>query len=61
MACGIANMELLTNKDFTKTRAKFLSDETKAQAILCVLTSIFVKYDGNFAVAFCEGAFGGSS
>ncbi len=29
----------------------------KAQAILCVLTSIFVKYDGNFADAFCEGDF----
>ncbi len=33
----------------------------KAQAILCVLMSIFVKYDGNFADAFCEVDFVNSS
>ncbi len=55
------NTELLKNKGFAKTRAKFLSDKTKAQVILCVLTNIFVNYDGNFADAFCKDGFDNSS
>ncbi len=52
---------MLTDEDFAKTREKFLPDETKSSGNTVCINEYFVKYDGNFAGAFCEGEFWGSS
>ncbi len=53
---------VLVNKGFAKPEHFFAyhNIKQKAQPILCVLASIFVKYDGNFTVTLCEGNFLGS-